>query len=137
MLTKHRIYRLASKNRMIIFLAQMTKPYMAKLRSCKLSQQIRSLFVAQVALIATDAVLQESRILAHAQHIHIMIRLQHQIIGQPHLFAYGIRNMPDIGYKTETHAICFYNITHTIAAVVRNIKRSYAERSDLQHTTFL
>ena len=114
MLTQHRLGRLARKHRMVVLFAQMAKPYMSQLRRCRLCQQIRRLFVVQVSFVAADAVFEEGRILAHKEHIDIMVRLQDKIIGQPYLLANCIGNVTNVSDKAEANTICLDNITHAI-----------------------
>ena len=127
MLTQHRLGRLARKHRMVVLFAQMAKPYMSQLRRCRLCQQIRRLFVVQVSFVAADAVFEEGRILAHKEHIDIMVRLQDQVIGQPHLLANGVSDMAYVCDKAEANTIRLDDITHAIATVVRHIERRNAE----------
>ena len=137
MLTQHRFGRLARKHRMVVLFAQMAKPYMSQLRRSRLCQQIRRLLIVQMPFVATDAVFEEGRILAHKEHIDIMVRLQDKIIGQPYLLANCICNMTNVSDKAEANTICLDNITHAIATVVRHIERRNAKVAYLYRLTLL
>ena len=77
MLTKYRLCRLARKDRMVVLLAQVTKPNVTQLRCGILSKQPGGLLVVQMSLVAADALLQVLRVLAHHEHVDVVIRLEH------------------------------------------------------------
>ena len=137
MLTKDSLHGLPGKLRMVVLLAQMAEPYMAKLRRSIFGQQIGGLLIVQVPAVAADTLLEIRRVLPHQEHIDIVVRLQYQILCQANLLADSIGDMPDVGYETEPHTIRLNDIADTVAAVVRDIERRNAEVSNLQCRPFL
>lgn len=118
------LHSIARKVRMIVLLAQMTEPDVAKTRREVGTQELGSCFIAQMPVGAHDALLKIGRVRPLSEHVLIMVRLKHQIVRRRNERAELPRHMPRVGDEAKGCLTVLYAITHIVTTVVRHVKRS-------------
>ena len=122
---------------MIVFLAQMAKPYMSEVLSGILSKCLSTGIIAEMTIRSENAFLQILRIIALLQHLYAMIGLYHQIVGSTYEVVHFLSDMSHIRDQAETHIATFHLITHIVGAIMRNAKRCDAELAQRKRHTLL
>ena len=121
---------------MIIFLAEMAEPNMAKCRSGIIGECLSTGIIAQVTGRTKDAVLLVLRIIALLKHLNTVISLNDEIVGTTDEIVHFVGDMSHICNEAEAHTTTFHKVTYVIGTVMRNAKGSdtkltYSERHTL------
>ena len=122
---------------MVVFLAEVAEPYVAKSRRGIIGQRMTTRHITQMAIGTQDAILEILRIMPLQEHLLAVVRLYHQIVGTAYEIVHLLGDVPHIGDKAERHPLALHKIAHIVGAVVRHTKRGYLKLAHFQRHTLL
>ena len=122
---------------MIVLLAEMAEPDMAKDWCGIIGQCIGTVIIAEMTVRSQNAILQILRIRSLLKHLHAMVCLYHQIVGTTDKIVHLLGDMPHISNETEGYASTLYKIAHIISTVMRHPKRSHLKFPHIERYIFL
>ena len=111
----------------IVVGAQVTEEHVAKAVVAAAAQQRGCLVVGQVAVFSKNAPFERRRVGTRHQHIHVVVRLDHEMVGKRSIAHRLVGHLPQVGHHRKTLAVERKMVTDGLCGVVGHDERRNAQ----------
>ena len=115
----------------------MAKPYVPQIRMPVTLQQFTTHIIRLVSAGREDSLLEIGRIRTIEQHVLVVIRLNHQVIGRSDILLHLIVHRPAIGHEYKALTIIIDAVTEAVSRVMLNTESIDGHSEQLPFLPFL
>ena len=122
---------------MVVLLAEMAEPHAAQIIGAILAQSLARGTVAQVAVLAKNAMLEVPRVRAVLQHLGVVVGLNDNILGLREVVAHFLCHLARIGNQAQGMVAKTDEVAIVVGTVMRNSKGGDTKGANLLRLTLL
>ena len=113
--------------RAVVVLTQMAQHDVFHAGMIDFGHKLGRLVIAQMAKRSGDALFQDIRIRAFLQHLHVVVRLEDEVVGTTDLFLHHLVEHPDVGGDGQGTALIIKMIAYRPSPIVHHGEGLYGD----------